>query len=295
MDCKTLMCKVFFQYMAIAGLLVFGHLPSDASSPWWSSEVVEEQRVIAEGILYNRYLLQTANQKPVRAHIVSVTGVGQNYLFGVLGSYGSLFTTSSFAKNSGAIAAINGGFFSIKPNRANGLIMAHGRILYPPKSPRKQACVGFTPNSVLFDWIAAEDIQNEHFSSAKNGWQQCYAALGAGPLLLKNQTNQIHNVSEYFNLTMRAPRTAIAKTIADTVFLVVVDGRQPDWSAGVTLEELAIYLLSKDVTDALNLDGGGSSTLIIHDKITNRPSDEAMPGVAGTERAIANVVALFKK
>ena len=60
----------------------------------------------------------------------------------------------------------------------------------------------------------------------------------------------------------RHPRSAVALAADGAVWLVVVDGRQP-LSRGVTLEELAELLLALGAADALNLDGGGSSTLVV--------------------------------
>lgn len=75
----------------------------------------------------------------------------------------------------------------------------------------------------------------------------------------------------------RHPRTAIGTSEDGTeLFFVVVDGRQDDWSVGVTLPELADVLIERGVWDAVNLDGGGSSALIWRDENEtrgNRPSD----------------------
>lgn len=77
----------------------------------------------------------------------------------------------------------------------------------------------------------------------------------------------------------RHPRTA-AGISADgrTLVLVVVDGRQPGWSPGVTLPELAEVLIAEGCSEAINLDGGGSSAFVFQptqgaQPITNRPSD----------------------
>ncbi len=84
----------------------------------------------------------------------------------------------------------------------------------------------------------------------------------------------------------RHPRTA-AGVSADgrTLVLVVIDGRQKDWSVGVTLAELAELLIERGVDDALNLDGGGSSVMVHAPpgeapRVITRPSD-------GKERPVA--------
>jgi exopolysaccharide biosynthesis protein len=55
--------------------------------------------------------------------------------------------------------------------------------------------------------------------------------------------------------------------------LVTVDGRRPGWSAGVTLREGARVMRSLGARDALNLDGGGSTTMAVRGRTVNYPSD----------------------
>lgn len=83
----------------------------------------------------------------------------------------------------------------------------------------------------------------------------------------------------------RAPRTAAGvPEDGRTLVLMVIDGRQPGWSEGVTLAQLADLMIEFGAWDAINLDGGGSSSFIHDDgteRTTNRPSD-------GQFRAVAN-------
>lgn len=71
----------------------------------------------------------------------------------------------------------------------------------------------------------------------------------------------------------RHPRTAVAKMKDGKFLMITVDGRQPGVSVGMTLQELAEYLLSIGATDAMNLDGGGSTTMVLDGKVVNKPSD----------------------
>ena len=78
--------------------------------------------------------------------------------------------------------------------------------------------------------------------------------------------------------TERHPRTAVGLSADNrTLILVVIDGREPAWSIGVTLPELADILIELGATTAVNLDGGGSSSFIFAppggEQVTNRPSD----------------------
>jgi exopolysaccharide biosynthesis protein len=73
---------------------------------------------------------------------------------------------------------------------------------------------------------------------------------------------------------MRHPRTAVAKLKDGRFLMMTVDGRQPGVSVGMNLRELAEYLLSLGAVDAMNLDGGGSTTMYVDGKVVNTPSDK---------------------
>jgi hypothetical protein len=71
----------------------------------------------------------------------------------------------------------------------------------------------------------------------------------------------------------RHPRTIIGRDRAGAIWLAAVDGRQPDYSIGMTFVDLQRLADRLDLTDALNLDGGGSTTMVIRGQVVNRPSD----------------------
>lgn len=87
----------------------------------------------------------------------------------------------------------------------------------------------------------------------------------------------------------RHPRTAVGYDADhDRLWLVVVDGRQPDHSMGMTLPELAELFEALGAEEAINLDGGGSTALVVGPAPVNRPSD------AAGERAVVNALALVR-
>lgn len=94
------------------------------------------------------------------------------------------------------------------------------------------------------------------------------------------------------------PRTAIGLNRSERLLiLVVVDGRQPGYSEGVTLAELAEILIFYEAYDAMNLDGGGSSTLVREGTLggadlVNNPIDRSLPG---WERVVGNHLGIFAK
>lgn len=121
-----------------------------------------------------------------------------------------------------------------------------------------------------------------------NIWNNIEHAISGGPTLIKNGKIAITSKEENFKKDItdgKAPRTAIGITSDKEIIFVVVDGRQ-NISSGFSLKELAEFLLQQDVISALNLDGGGSTTMILKNKILNYPSD-------GTERKVSNAVLLI--
>lgn len=88
-------------------------------------------------------------------------------------------------------------------------------------------------------------------------------------------------------LTNRDPRTAIGIREDGTVLLLVVDGRQPGYSAGFTGQELAEYLISCGVKDAAMLDGGASAEMLVGGKLVSRPSHK------GEERPVGGGVLIL--
>jgi hypothetical protein len=86
--------------------------------------------------------------------------------------------------------------------------------------------------------------------------------------------------------TTRQPRTAVGYTSdSSKVYMVVVDGRSTA-SEGMTFSELAGFMIYLGCSQALNLDGGGSSTLVASGMLKNKPSD-------GTERPVSNALLAF--
>jgi exopolysaccharide biosynthesis protein len=92
----------------------------------------------------------------------------------------------------------------------------------------------------------------------------------------------------------RAPRTVAGVRADGTLLLVVFDGRRPGVSEGVTLPEAAGVLLSLGAVDAMNLDGGGSSTMVVRDRVRNSPSD---PGRTDDrrQRKVSNAIAVVPR
>jgi len=87
------------------------------------------------------------------------------------------------------------------------------------------------------------------------------------------------------------PRTAVGFTANKIVYFLVADGRNPSYSNGLTLTEVAEMMKALEVKEAINLDGGGSSTFVVNKTqitVRNQPSD-------GSPRKVANGWAIYIK
>ncbi len=111
------------------------------------------------------------------------------------------------------------------------------------------------------------------------GWANVFDAVGGAPLLLEDGAL----VGECNSACGRQPRTGVGVTADGKILLVVVDGRQKKWSLGPTAGEFAQIMLDLGAVTALNMDGGGSSTMVVDGEVVNRPSD-------GHERPISNAL-----
>ena len=156
-------------------------------------------------------------------------------------------------------------------------------------------------------WINArlKDASISQFDTGADGtltltlsppeWNQVRHAIGGRLRLLKggkiNETlAEMHHAEKRHTPGKRAsvlnlshePRTALGYN-ADKLFLVVADGRQPKYSTGLTLYELANILIELGATEAINLDGGSSSTFVVDGEVINKPSGQQ-------ERDVLNAV-----
>jgi hypothetical protein len=117
------------------------------------------------------------------------------------------------------------------------------------------------------------------------GWPDVLDSLGGIPVLVRGgQIVQPKQCVTYF--CHRNPRTGIGFTARGVLLLVTVDGRRDGWSEGMSLVEFAALFKRLGAVRALNLDGGGSSTMVVGGRVVNRPSD-------GSERAVSSSILIL--
>lgn len=131
------------------------------------------------------------------------------------------------------------------------------------------------------DTVEIKIAVNEEFSGV-------VSVLGGGDIILRD--GEITDTLEDDAIeTARNPRTAVGITESGEFMLMVVDGRKSGYSVGVKLTALAEAMRDMGCTDAINLDGGGSSVMVLFGGggIVNRPSDNA-------ERSVPNAAVLYE-
>ena len=124
------------------------------------------------------------------------------------------------------------------------------------------------------------------------------STLASGHLLLYRGQSILLRSSSMGFVVKKHPRSAIALTSRGTVLFVTVDGRHPGYAGGMNLIELRHFLQQLDCTDAINLDGGGSTTLwakgFSTNGVANYPCDNRKFDHDG-ERKVANAVVVMKR
>ncbi len=148
--------------------------------------------------------------------------------------------------------------------------------------------------------VAVGDKLNMVFNiqgSSNIDWMQVEQAVAGGPWLVKDGKVNIDANDEAFKpdfVRNTHPRTAIGITPDSKLLIVTVDGRQAI-SGGITLPKLAEAMKMLGAYQAINLDGGGSTTLSVRGTVVNSPSGGAAAGnpYVGTERAVADMLLVY--
>lgn len=125
--------------------------------------------------------------------------------------------------------------------------------------------------------------------SPKPEWEPAFV-LGAGPILIRNGrlADRFEGFPESF-LKTRHPRTALGLRTDGTVILLTVDGRQAGKSDGMSIYELQQLMSELNCIEAFNLDGGGSTTMVVKGKVANSVSD------ATGERPVSDAIIVTRR
>lgn len=158
------------------------------------------------------------------------------------------------------------------PIPPGGAVLSFGGL--DPPEPLSALQIG-TRVTFQTTWTTVNGLSSRHLNEA------AHVINGAGLLKLRGKTPTNWRAAENLNpetfTGMRHPRTLIGVDRKGDIWLVAIDGRQPEHSVGMTFAELVRLCERLDLRDALNLDGGGSTTMVVKRQIVNRPSDANGP------------------
>jgi exopolysaccharide biosynthesis protein len=164
-------------------------------------------------------------------------------------------------------AASTAGDGAIPPD---GYVLSHGGV----EAPAALAGLVRSPSVQVRESLVV------HSGHRVRDWMRAATIVGGAGLLVRGGRPltdwAIEQLSQGFETTPH-PRTVIARDRVGLWWLITIDGRQPGRAVGMSFTEMQALLARLDVTDALNLDGGGSTTMVVGDAVLNRPSDPTGP------------------
>lgn len=256
---------------------------------------IEQQRQLYPGITYFRSVRLKPRLVILHAIRIDLTTPGLEFLVtpGDTSAEQPLAarTVSSFLQEYDLQVAVNGGYFT--PWRSNSLLD------YYPHTGDPVTPLGFAASQGIDYAKGVEDkvtlyISKDNQVTFNEPEGQVYNAISGDRIVLSNG-DIASNLPEDDS---PQPRTAIGiDREGENLLILVADGRQPFYSEGVTLAELASILAGYDMHTALNLDGGGSSTLAVagwfgQANVLNSPIDRSIPGL---QRPVGNHLGIWVK
>ena len=191
------------------------------------------------------------------------------------------------ARRPGTIAAINAGFFSLETGKPTAFLKIDGTIV--SGTSRARGAVGIRDRrgrtELLFDRVRVttagrRPLYEPLLGTSPHDWSRAPEAVGGAGLLMLDGRALMDWTDERIAAgfdTTRHPRTIIGTDARGAIWLVTIDGRNPSRSLGMSFTELQGLSRRLGLRSALNLDGGGSTTMWVAGRIENHPSDPEGP------------------
>lgn len=207
---------------------------------------------------------------------------------GIAGNAG-MIKTSEQATTHGAVAAINGSFYDMKKGNSVCFYKVDDKVIdSTTESEFKTRVTGAVREKRGKVELIAWSREIEQGYTQRKG-----TVLASGPMLMEDGKQSDWSSCREDFITTRHPRSAIFTKADGTVVLLTVDGRSEGNAAGMSIPELAYLVRVLGAEDALNLDGGGSTTLWIKgaadDGVVNYPCDNKLFDHKG-ERSVSNII-----
>jgi hypothetical protein len=258
----------------------------EAAVAYLSPERTSAERV-AEGVTYRFF---QSGHEPWTVHLLDIDARRCEVGFRVMGledPEGGRLTVTELAEQAGpgVVAAVNGDFFTPE-NASVGVEASAGAVRGRTSRPVFAWRPGALPRLADVEWKGDSLVVGSW--QVVRGVADGRTELVAGfPRLLSGgaRVGDLEAAERPAFSASRHPRTAVGwDEDLSRLWIVVVDGRREGVSEGMTLAELAGLFEALGAEDALNLDGGGSSTMVLGQRVVSRPSDPTGP------RAVVNAL-----
>ncbi len=203
----------------------------------------------------------------------------------------SAMITSDFGEKNQALAAINGSYFSRQLMPVT-FVKDEGKVVSTSNADEVDRCNGMfrikDKKGRKIDIVSVDANTN---ASAAKGWRE---AIVSGPILLEDGKPVLYkdDGSKSYRgfYARRHPRSILGYTEDGWLYFIVVDGRFPSQADGMSISELTILCEALGLYEALNLDGGGSSTLWTRGQgVLNHPYDNKVFDHSG-QRIVPNAI-----
>ncbi|MGQ9697520.1 MAG: phosphodiester glycosidase family protein [Armatimonadota bacterium] len=245
-----------------------------------------------DGKLLIDFVTMTASAR-LGEQSMPVAGINRARSRGELVIYTPAYGSTTLTDAAGSEAVLTGVPLPLRVGETSGVVSLvrsyAGRCPIPPDGIVLSGASG--PASDFIRQLKPGDKVDFSISlTASDGtsWNDVTNAISGGPYVVKNAREYIDLAAEGFAQSfgvLRHPRTLLGVTESGRLLIVTVDGRQ-SISAGMTLQEAARLMLSLGAVTAVNLDGGGSTTLAVRGVVVNSPSD-------GKERPVTTALVLY--
>ncbi|ESO95068.1 hypothetical protein LOTGIDRAFT_188920, partial [Lottia gigantea] len=208
--------------------------------------------------------------------------------------HGTRSITSKTALSGNCIVGVNGGFFNTTTGACLGNIVSNGRLVQDSQG-LQNAHFGITEDGYIYvGYLSELDLITQQFKQLLGG--VLWLIRDGEKYIDKSKQMECPDVEETGTIEtfieVQSARSAVGHDKDGRVIMVQVDGKTN--ARGVNLHEFTDILLELGVVNAINLDGGGSTTTVINHTLVNYPSDKCADGTFSCEREISTILCVHE-
>ena len=260
---KRKLSAVMLAFFAIAALVAFAFAfvfeqGTRAAAETIRHDISTTVKSISPGVKETQFYTQnSSNDDQVVSYAVEIDMSRNTVIAGytnydtsgkwAMSTVGAQAAAAERVRGVNVVAAVNADFFNMGTGEPTGVLVMNGKQVKADASALAQT------------WFAVTSDGKAHIGTGTLP-ENTVEAVGGALRLIKDGEIVPSSSDSYY--TTKQPRTAVGITADGNVVLVVADGRQTPYSSGYTYQELAEKLLQMGCVDAINLDGGGSTTYL---------------------------------